>query len=641
MFVNQFEKPHVPVPPHCEIVFVADFFSEDLVGGAELTTQALIESSPFSVFKLRSREVTLQNLEEGHSKYWIFGNWAGLDKNLIPTIIANMKYSVLEYDYKFCKYRSPEKHAAATGGDCDCHDDPVGKLTSAFYLGAKSLWWMSERQQERYLSRFPFLREKEQLVLSSVFSESFWVKLRELQAAQSNQTRSGWIVLGSGSWIKGTDDAVEWCKSEGHTYEVVQSLSPDAFLEKLSRAEGLVYLPRGGDTCPRLVIEAKLLGCKLHLNDNVEHATEDWFSHPSDMTELESYLYATREVFWNGIKNSMNWQPTISGYTQTRNCIEQRYPWVESINSLLGFCDEVIVVDGGSDDGTWEKLQELALLEPRLKPFQHVRDWNDKRFALFNGQQKAVARERCTGDFCWQVDIDEVVHQDDYEKVKNLARNFLRDVDIIALPVIEFWGTRGKVRVDVNPWKWRLTRNNPRITHGVPSNQRLYDTDGTMYSAGSDGDDYIYRDTGENVPFATFMTQEGELARQHALLGNEKAREYYEAWLNTVTEQLPGVYHYSWYDLERKVHTYKNFWSKHWASLYNREQKDNAENNKFFDKPWSDVTDEEIHDISVRMEKEMGGWIFHSRIDFSKPTPHVQIRREQPASMIGWRERSK
>ena len=33
-----------------------------------------------------------------------------MDYKLIPTIVANMKYSILEYDYKFCRYRSPEKH---------------------------------------------------------------------------------------------------------------------------------------------------------------------------------------------------------------------------------------------------------------------------------------------------------------------------------------------------------------------------------------------------------------------------------------------------------------------------------------------------------------------------------------------------
>jgi len=626
MFVNQFEKPHVPVPPHCEIVFVADFFSEDLVGGAELTTQALIESSPFSVFKLRSREVTLQNLEEGHSKYWIFGNWAGLDKNLIPTIIANMKYSVLEYDYKFCKYRSPEKHTAATGTACDCQDDPIGKLTSAFYLGAKSLWWMSERQQERYLSRFPFLREKEQLVLSSVFSESFWVKLRELQAAQTNQTRSGWIVLGSGSWIKGTDDAVEWCKREGHTYEVVQSLSPDAFLEKLSRAEGLVYLPRGGDTCPRLVIEAKLLGCKLHLNDNVEHATEDWFSHPSDMTELESYLYATREVFWNGIKNSMNWQPTISGYTTVRNCISQEYPWEDTVRSMLGFCQEVVVLDGGSTDGTWERLLELAAEDSRIVARQHARDWESKRFAVFDGAQKAEARKLCTKEFCWQMDSDEVLPESDWPKVAELCKNLHTSYDLVCLPVVEYWGSKEKVRLDITPWKWRLSRNKPHITHGIPVGLRMTDENGELYSRpGTDGCDYVHADTGEIIPFVGFYHEKAHEARVAAMAGNKNALEAYEGWFRQIVAELPSVRHFSWLDIERKIRTYRDFWQRHWESLYNIQQEDTAENNMFFDKPWCEVTDREIAELAKRLATELGGHVFHTKVDWSKPMPHLRI----------------
>ena len=48
----------------------------------------------------------------------------------------------------------------------------------------------------------------------------------------------------------------------------------------------------------------------------------------------------------------------LSGYTTVYNCINNEYPWEDSIKSLLGFCDEVCIVDGGSDDGTWEKLQK-------------------------------------------------------------------------------------------------------------------------------------------------------------------------------------------------------------------------------------------------------------------------------------------
>jgi len=84
----------VMIPKECKVVFVSDNFVEDYVGGAELTSEALIQSSPFVVFKLRSKEVSVKNLEQGHDKFWIFGNFSQMDYKLIPTIVANMKYAI-------------------------------------------------------------------------------------------------------------------------------------------------------------------------------------------------------------------------------------------------------------------------------------------------------------------------------------------------------------------------------------------------------------------------------------------------------------------------------------------------------------------------------------------------------------------
>ena len=69
-------------------------------------------------------------------------------------------------------------------------------------------------------------------------------------------------------------------------------------LETLAQAEGLCFLPSGADTCPRLVIEAKLLGCKLNLNEHVQHVEEDWFN-TDNLEETEQYLRAVSKRFWN------------------------------------------------------------------------------------------------------------------------------------------------------------------------------------------------------------------------------------------------------------------------------------------------------------------------------------------------------
>ena len=623
------QPPSVSINPTAEIIFISDVFVEQYAGGAELTSEALIKRSPVQVQKILSRDVNLELLQQGAQKYWIFGNFASLDFNLIPTIVANINYSILEYDYKYCKYRSPEKHLFAEKEVCNCENTQHGKMISAFFFGAKSLWWMSEAQQKFYCTLFPFLSGQKNTVLSSVFDDEFFVMTKKLRSKERQGSGpSGWIVMGSNSWIKGAEQGAQWCKESGHDFEVVWGLPYEEVLEKLAAAEGLVYLPLGMDTCPRMVIEAKLLGCKLHINDNVQHASEEWFD-TDNFQEIEEYLYASRDLFWKHIMDDANHKATISGYTTTRNCIEQGYPWKDCIGSLLAFCSEVVVVDGGSTDGTWEELLAWSEKEEKLRPTQVLRDWDHKRFAVFDGAQKAEARSRCTGDFCWQIDADEVVPENDTSKIIKLCQSWPQMTELVSLPVVEYWGSEDKVRVDVNPWKWRLSKNLPHITHGIPSQLRKYDSDGEVYAAaGTDGCDYIHAETGMPIPYGNFYNDQAHNARAHALQGNPDALKSYEEWLQNCVNLLPGVKHYSWMNLERKIRTYKNYWQSHWESLYNIKQEDTAENNMFFDKPWSEVTDEEISEIAKRLATETGGHIFHEKINWLRPTPSIKITHE-------------
>jgi glycosyltransferase involved in cell wall biosynthesis len=635
MLGSPFQPSNTLVPEDADIVFVADLFAEDYVGGAELTTEALIESCPLKVFKVRCKDLSIETLESGHQKHWVFGNFSSLEHELIPTIVSNLSYSILEYDYKFCKYRSIEKHFSIEQKECDCHHQMSGKLISAFMYGAKSIWWMSESQQKIYMERFPFLDERENTVLSSVFDETFFVALKMLKEKYKDAKRKGWLVLGSTSWIKGYQQAEQWCIDNKKEYEVLWEVPYENVLEKMALAEGFVYLPQGGDTCPRMVIEAKLLGCELHINDDVQHSKEIWFD-TNDPFDTEAYLYAARERFWTSIQSTMNYIPDISGYTTTRNAISQKYPFEQSIISMLGFCKEVIVVDGGSDDGTWKKLQEMSELQTddRLKVYQVKRDWNHPRFAVFDGLQKSEARSKCTLDYCWQMDCDEIVHENDYKKIVEMCRNFPKHADLISLPVVEYWGSIEKVRVDVNPWKWRLSRNNPDITHGIPKEFRREDKDGNLYAGlGTDGCDYIKSDTFDRIPHASFYSGEIHNLRISALQGDSEALKNYEEWFTRVVELLPGVHHYSWLDIGRKISTYKNYWSKHWQSLYNIEQEDTIENNMFFNKTWSEVTEEDIEQMATKLSTELGGWVFHSKVDFSSPTPHISCGRSEPDIM--------
>ena len=658
--------PKVTLPKAAQVIFVSDMFVEDYVGGAELTSEALISTCPWELFKLHSRDVTPDLIKEGSDRFWIFGNFTQLDPNLIQLVANTLRYSVLEYDYKFCRARSPEKHFDATGMPCDCAGQPSGRMISAFFYGSMGMWWMSEAQRDRYLTAFPYLSEKDNVVLSSVFDKATLERMADLHAAAPID-RKGWIVLGSDSWVKGARDAEDWCKETGKQYKVVWNVPYQQLLERMSRAEGFVYLPKGGDTCPRMVIEAKLLGCKLHLNDNVQHRREAWFD-TDELQDIQDYLLAAPARFWDGIKKMKEYRPTISGYTTTYNCAKQAYPFEQCIASMLQFCDEVCVVDGGSTDSTWERLVRLAhpdafepgsplsgieqvqliediraiggsphqsVLRPsKLKLREVRRDWSAKHHPVFDGMQKAEARSMCTQEFCWQMDCDEVVHEDDGRKVRDLCRILPKGADIMALPVIEYWGGPDKVRMDIQPWKWRLSRNLPHITHGIPRELRRTAPDGRPYAApGTDGCDMVDRETGDVLPHVSFYPPEVEQVRRTAMMGVEQARQQYEQWFNQVVSGLPCVFHYSWYDLERKVRLYRDYWQNHWNALWDRDTSDTAENNLMFGVPWKDVTDEMIAQRADLMRRKLGGWVWHRPWDGKATTPHVKCSRSQPAVM--------
>jgi glycosyltransferase involved in cell wall biosynthesis len=628
-----------------DVVFVADLFTDEYSGGAELTTEALFGTSPYKTYKLKSNELTEQLIQQGVNKTWVFFNFTQMNLNLIPMIVANLFYFITEYDYKFCKYRSIELHKKETGKECDCHNLDYGKFISSFFAGTEKIFWMSDKQKERYQERFPFLTDEKSTRLSSVFNVKDLEYIEELcHARKENGINGKWAIVGSDSWIKGVEQSKKSLSRflhEDEEYDVLQGLSYSELLKTLSKYNGLCFQPLGGDTCPRIVIEAKLLGLELLINKNVQHLSEEWVNLETD--GIEAYLLNGHKRFWDEIERHLNREIKLSGYTTVKNVITSDYPWEQSIQSMLEFCDEVVVLDGGSDDGTYESLLEWANKEikgcGKLIVKQFKRDWNDPRFAMFDGANKAIARTICTGDWCWQQDVDEIVHEDDYKKIKPLCRQMPKALKILCLPVIEYWGSNEKVRVDVNPWKWRLTRNDTHITHGIPAQHRRYDKSGHVYSAGSDGCDYVHNDNYQPIPHSTFYTPDLHQVRIQALEGDKKSLEVYQSFMNKVVNQLPGVYHYSWYDISRKIYTYKNYWSKHWTSMFNKTIEDTAENNMFFNKKWSEVTDDEIKNLAQKMEKELGGWVFHSKIDFSKKTPWISIKRSEPELSKEWTEK--
>jgi hypothetical protein len=262
-------------------IFVADQFKNNITGGAELCLDTLISAKP-NIIKLYSNKVNSELIDKYKDDIWIFGNYSQLNIDLISS--SNIKYYIIEFDYKFCELRQPDSHY------CSCKTKKHGKKILSFLNKAISVFFMSTAQYEMH-------GIKNGIVMAAPFSLHEINLLREQR--NNNRERNGWAVLHSNLWRKGTRESMRWCTKKKYFVKLIKNMRYDNYVRFLGGVEGLCFLPNGIDSCPRIVTEAKLAGCKLNINDKVQQATEKWFS--LDFDDMEKYLLETTNVFWNTI----------------------------------------------------------------------------------------------------------------------------------------------------------------------------------------------------------------------------------------------------------------------------------------------------------------------------------------------------
>ena len=281
-----------------EYIFVNDMFVEDYTGGAELSIETLISTAPSDkVLKVRSAELNDLILSNNKEAKWVFGNVANISDEMLQKVIGSgVEYSFVEFDYKYCKHRNPVLYEMVEGTGCDYKNTEKAKLITDFVNNAKSVFYMSQEQKNMHLSHMPGIKNEKTLVLSSLFDDKFFDTIDRL-STKTKSKNSKWVVLGSRSWVKGLNQTESYCKDKGYEYDVLWNLKYESFLEKLAESKGLCFKPTGLDTCPRMVIEAKVLGCDIDTNNLVQHADEEWFNKTPK--EILEYLKGRPAYFWS------------------------------------------------------------------------------------------------------------------------------------------------------------------------------------------------------------------------------------------------------------------------------------------------------------------------------------------------------
>lgn len=156
----------------------------------------------------------------------------------------------------------------------------------------------------------------------------------------------------------------------------------------------------------------------------------------------------------------------VSGFSIIRNAVKFGYPVVEAISSILPLCDEFIVNVGASEDGTLPLVRSIA--SPKIRIIEREWDMSLRKGGQVISIETNHALAKCTGDWCFYIQADEVLHEKFFPVVQAAMSRFLRDEHVEALQFgyKHFYGSYDYIQDNYRNWyvkECRVIKRHPNI----------------------------------------------------------------------------------------------------------------------------------------------------------------------------------
>lgn len=119
----------------------------------------------------------------------------------------------------------------------------------------------------------------------------------------------------------------------------------------------------------------------------------------------------------------------ISAFLTIKDAHQRRDTYLECIRSALNFADEVVVIDGGSSDGSPERIRRLGDRRIRV----HYYPWPEEFEWAFIGEQFQRGYLECTGDWVVHLDADYIIHEEDAPRLRQAFEQHA------TAPALSFW----------------------------------------------------------------------------------------------------------------------------------------------------------------------------------------------------------
>jgi hypothetical protein len=278
------------------------------IGGTNFTSMAILEDRMDKVVSIPCEKLIKEDVDKYKDRLWIIGNIMGLgavEESVIDHLFRTVRFVKIEFDYNYCQYRGDYCHIRLGKSQCDCPHGAtghplLGKIYNYILDRSEWIFYMSERQRCAHVRHLPFLDLSRTSILSSCFTKENFDLFRRYRDQPKNNRYA--IMQGFGGWhseAKGLGEGQKFCRANALPFDIIPVQEYEKHIQTLSGYKGIVFLPTVDDTCPRSIIEAKLLGLEVITNVNSQHTSEGWWSQP--LSGIELYLMSRPLFFWSKI----------------------------------------------------------------------------------------------------------------------------------------------------------------------------------------------------------------------------------------------------------------------------------------------------------------------------------------------------
>ena len=156
----------------------------------------------------------------------------------------------------------------------------------------------------------------------------------------------------------------------------------------------------------------------------------------------------------------------VSGFSIIRNAVEYGYPVIEAVTSILDLCDEFILNVGKSDDDTLELVRTIS--SPKVTIVEREWDLSLRTGGMLISVETNQALKHCSGDWCFYLQADEVLHEKYHPVVRRGMERFLHDprVEGLQFGYKHFYGSYDYYQDNFRKWyvkECRVIKRSPTI----------------------------------------------------------------------------------------------------------------------------------------------------------------------------------